>query len=305
MPEVPAGELGHAAMAITSYRTVSPSVAASGLRTHQLRFENLGDARLPRPAEEFLAAGRLRRWNREDGLSASAYFADPTVTALAELDRETGPGDAVALPASVPVVMELGEAVHRRRSVRTFSGDAVGLPELATVLRHAGGITAEGDVELMRGGTAVYRFRTAPSGGGLYPVEIWCAALDVDGLERGLYRYRAPADALAPAGGANAVTRVLDAMAVPEDLITLGAASALLLLVGRPWRSMRKYGPRGMRFVLQEAGAIAQNTHLTATALGLGSVDCASFYDDEINSAIGADGTAAAVLHTIVVGWQG
>jgi SagB-type dehydrogenase family enzyme len=79
----------------------------------------------------------------------------------------------------------------------------------------------------------------------------------------------------------------------------------LLLLVGRPWRSMRKYGARGMRHVFLEAGAMAEHVHLAATALGLGSVDCSSVYDDEAHEALGMDGLYEALLHVVVVGSEG
>ncbi|GAA2786927.1 SagB/ThcOx family dehydrogenase [Crossiella cryophila] len=306
MTELSASDLRQAAISCTSYRAVSPDVHASGLRTHQLRFENLSANGLPRPAEEFLVGGRLRRWDRESALSASAYFADPTVAALAELDTEVLRDDEIVqLPPNIRTRLELGEAVSRRRSTRTYSGDPVGLPELATLLRHVGAITAEGDVDLMRGGTVTYRFRTVPSAGGLYPVELWVAALNITGLSPAVYRYAPRLDGLVQVGDAGVLARLSGCFAIPDDQITISSAAAVLCYVARPWRTMRKYGPRGMRFVLHEIGGMSQNAHLTVAALGLGSVDCAGFYDDEVNEVLGLDGVLTAVLHTSVLGWQG
>ena len=75
--------------------------------------------------------------------------------------------------------------------------------------------------------------------------------------------------------------------------------------MGAPWRSMRKYGARGMRFLFLEAGAIAQNLNLACAGLGLGSLDCASLYDDEVHEALGADGLYEALLHAVIVGQAG
>jgi SagB-type dehydrogenase family enzyme len=65
---------------------------------------------------------------------------------------------------------------------------------------------------------------------------------------------------------------------------------------------MRKYGNRGLRFLFLEAGAMAQNIHLACEALGLGSFDCASVYDDEVHEALGIDGLHESLLHTVIIG---
>lgn len=100
----------------------------------------------------------------------------------------------------------------------------------------------------------------------------------------------------------SALKKLLTTFSIPNEQITYKKASAIFMLVGSPWRSMRKYGARGLRFMLQEAGAISQNTHLTVTALGLGSVDCASLYDDEVQEILNIDGRYNTLLHTMLIG---
>ena len=48
-------------------------------------------------------------------------------------------------------------------------------------------------------------------------------------------------------------------------------------------RTKRRYGSRGERYVHMEAGHAAQNIHLEAVALGLGSVAVGAFSDDEVH----------------------
>jgi nitroreductase len=60
-----------------------------------------------------------------------------------------------------------------------------------------------------------------------------------------------------------------------------------------------------MRHALLEAGAIAAHINLAAAALGLGSVDCSSLFDDEVHEALGVDGIYEAVVHAVVVGVSG
>lgn len=294
-------------LGINAYRMLAPEARSVGVRTHQLRFDNLGAepaaASGSRVAEEFLTASRLRAHDREGVLSAADYFGDSMVTTLAQLDDDpVATHQRTELPASVAATMELGEALMRRRSVRRYSGDPIAAAELATVLRLADGLTAEADVELLRGGHETFRFRTAPSGGGLFPVALHVVALDVSGLDVGVYRYQPVRDVLVREDGRAGVDRILDAFTTPGTAIAFDTAAALVVLVASPWRSMRKYGPRGLRFVLHESGAIAQNMHLAVTSLGLGSTDCASFVDDELHAALGIDGVLRAAVHSVVLG---
>jgi SagB-type dehydrogenase family enzyme len=146
------------------------------------------------------------------------------------------------------------------------------------------------------------RFRATASGGGLYPVDVFVAVLNVRGLPRGIYCYNPPEHSVTAVAGTDGVAALLECFAVPEEVISVRRANVVLLFVGQPWRSMRKYGARGMRFAFMEAGAMAQDVALATTALGYGSVDCASIYDDEVHEVLRLDGVASALIHTIVVG---
>ena len=84
--------------------------------------------------------------------------------------------------------------------------------------------------------------------------------------------------------------------------LTASQAAAVCLLVARPRRATRKYGDRGLRHVLLEAGAIAQQIALACVALGVGSVDSSSFYDDEVHEALSMDGESESVVHLVILG---
>lgn len=298
-----AKELMWAAISDTSIRPDSACLAGTPFRTHRFRLDNRD--RLADPAEEFLVASRLRRWDRAMSRSITDYFNDDMTTVRSRMDGEAdGEIARLPLPAPVPLRAGLSDVVMRRRSVRQFRGGSVPYADLGTILRHCAAITAEADEDLTDPGNGVpfvtTRFRAVPSAGGLYPVEIWVAAQRVSGLEPGLYRYLPTEDALAFHDDDQALGRL--SAAFVSDEVAIGTCSFLVLLVGRPWRSMRKYGPRGLRFVLHEAGAIAFATHLAVTAMDLGAVDYSGFYDEEANDALRLDGLFDALLHVIVVG---
>jgi SagB-type dehydrogenase family enzyme len=226
------------------------------------------------------------------------------MSALVGVEDESG-DPVVSLPTSVRLRREVGDTIETRRSCRLYTGDSISLAYLATLVRHAAEITAWEEVELLSGERESIGFRSAPSGGALYPIDLYCIAQRVDRLPRRVYRYSPRRDVLIEVAPADTADAILKAFAVPEDLINLLSAAAIFLLMGHPWRSLRKYGSRGGRYLFLEAGGIAENIHLSAHALGLGSVACASVYDDEIHEALKVDGIFESLLHTIVVGQPG
>lgn len=299
-------DLINAAVYNNCYKSIATAVASTGFRTGALRHRTLSHWQGSRLAEDFLVNTRLRRHDRESESSVISYFTDQGVTSLSLLGREETDGlPETALPASVDLSLELGEIIRRRRSHRRFTGDPMPLGHLATLLRCAGGINSQTEVSLAGGGQRTLRFRTVASAGGLYPVEIYALPLAVAGLEAGLYKYLPLRDALLRVRDRSVVPPLLAAFAVPDEIISVRRAAVILLLIGLPWRTMRKYGDRGMRFLFIEAGAISQNVHLATQALGFGSVDCASIYDDEAHEALDLDGLFESLLHTIVVGYPG
>ncbi|WP_269859377.1 SagB/ThcOx family dehydrogenase [Streptomyces sp. RPT161] len=292
------------ALVTTEAREVSPQALGVGLRTHPLRFDNhnASDA-LPRVAEEFLVASRNTRHDRETQLSVAHYFTDPVTIALAQATRSPLDGaKRIQLPESRLSDVSLAQVLAGRRSARDFASAPLPFGSLASVLRYGDSETIEVQSRLESGGEAALRLRTAPSAGGLFPVEVWVVARNITELERGIYRYLPDADALETWAGEQELTRLLSSCADVAGDDLAGTCGALLLFVASPWRSMRKYGPRGLRFVLHETGSIAQNIHLTATALGLGSLDYSGFFDDETHRALGIDGVYRAVVHMVLLG---
>lgn len=301
--EVPA-DLSKAAVYGNSFRSAAPWARSTGFRAQSLRHRALSYSGQPRLAEEFLINTRLVRSSRESEASIEAYFSDGAAVMLSKMGEEA-PSARRSLPKSPPLRMELGEAIARRRSCRSYTGDPIELEDLAALLRGAAGITGRAEAELAGGVTVPLHFRATPSGGGLYTIDVYVAAARVNGLGRGVYRYNPTLDALVEAGTEGDLDALLRCFSVPDEVISVSRAGAVFLLVGHPWKAMRKYGDRGMRFVFMEAGAIAEHINLASGALGLGSVDCASIYDDEVHQVMNLDGLYRSLIHTVVVGNPG
>jgi SagB-type dehydrogenase family enzyme len=202
----------------------------------------------------------------------------------------------VRLPAPALPANSLAEAIERRRSAQTFADEPLELGTLSSVLYAAYGVKepyVEADA------AARPPRRTVPSGGALYPLEIYVLAWSVRQLERGLYHFDPIRHVLECLRAGDLEPEVRAAMIYAEPAVTCGA----LLIVGVMfWRSRFKYGLRGYRFVLLEAGHVVQNVQLAAAASGLGSLPMGGYFDRLLDDVLDVDGVNESALYCVAVG---
>jgi SagB-type dehydrogenase family enzyme len=201
-----------------------------------------------------------------------------------------------SLPPPVRLDVSLWEAIEARCSQRSFSAEPVAGGELAALLHAAYGVTHS--LESPDGRRAL-PLRAVPSGGALYPLELYVAALRIDGLEPGLYHFDPLRAALEVVGTALTPDEVA-ALSTYPDIVS--GCAALLLVAAVFGRTRFKYGLRGYRFAVLEAGHVGQNVVLAATALGLGAVPLGGFYDRRTDEFLALDGVNESTLYTIAVG---
>ncbi len=189
------------------------------------------------------------------------------------------------------------EAMLRARcSTREYSGEPIALPELSHLLSLAYGITGQA---LLDDGETLRTRRPVPSGGGLYPIELYVVALRVAGLDAGLYHYQPLDHVLECLRSGSLQAEIEHAVLYPE---VVAQASAVVLMGAVFHRHRFKYGERGYRFTLLDAGHIGQNLSLVATALGLGAVGLGGYLDDATNRLVGMNGVDEAVVYAMCIG---
>lgn len=165
---------------------------------------------------------------------------------------------------------ELYQVMRSRRSVREFSGKKLLLSDLNGILHHSYGSYEWGHQNR----------RNLPSGGALYPLDLFVVSRNVEHLKPGaVYHYDPFRHGLACLHNEVDFEALNKAVLLPE---VSENASAYILITGSFWRSRFKYGQRALRFVLQESGHACQNLLLTATALHIDSCVFGGFIDDEI-----------------------
>ena len=154
------------------------------------------------------------------------------------------------------------ESLVKRRSVRDYTGEPITIKEVSQLLWAAQGTTSD------RG------FRTAPSAGALYPLEVYLIVGNVQDLAPGIYHYKPKKHKLVMIADKD-VRQLLADAALGQSSVRNGAIDLVFTTVYQ--RITRKYGDRGIKYVHMEIGHAAQNVCLQATALGLGVVTIGAF----------------------------
>lgn len=186
------------------------------------------------------------------------------------------------------------ETILARRTAREMRPVALRLEELATLLHCGYGITRD---NLKTGWPRP--FRTVPSGGALYPLEIYVHTTLVDELPAGLYHYHPIRNDLALLFEGDLAAPLGGAFAFPE---IVADASVLIFITAVMERSTFKYADRGYRFILLEAGHVAQNIDLAAVGLGLGAMNVGGFYEHRLDEILGIDGVGQSSVYVVGVG---
>lgn len=217
----------------------------------------------------------------------------------------------IELPRYLPLKESLGSIIRSRRSVREMGKAPLTMKQLSTLLYYGDGASGKFDFNtfdnmpptVTLGDEYIGVVRCSPSGGGLYPVSLYFVAFNVEGLEQGIYVYL-------PLMHAIRLVRKLDSREMDEyDRIsnfginiendTLGIA---IYYVYSLYDNSRKYGDMAMQFAYIEAGEIAENIQLTATALNLAATDIGGYEKGLTEAFLGLDGLTKHILHLTLVG---
>lgn len=185
----------------------------------------------------------------------------------------------------------------KRRSGRTYSHYSISLNELALLCHYSYGISGE---DYNEESEAKLRFRTVPSAGALYPLELY-VYINTSILPKGVYHY-SPNKSTLELINEEDYMEFLRENLVAEPFVDLKHCSCVFFITSFFERILIKYGDRGYRFILQEVGFLTQNISLLTEFLGLGSCVLGSYVDDNINQILNADGTFETVQNVIVIG---
>jgi SagB-type dehydrogenase family enzyme len=78
--------------------------------------------------------------------------------------------------------------------------------------------------------------------------------------------------------------------------------SAIVVITSVVQRSLWKYEDRGYRYILLEAGHVAQNLNLCAAAMNLGSLNLGGFFDRDVLGLLRADPDTEIAAYGVALG---
>jgi SagB-type dehydrogenase family enzyme len=200
----------------------------------------------------------------------------------------------VPLPPPVAVGMPLDQAITRRSSGREYAPTPLAAEALATLLYLSNAVRRDAGAA----GAMLYR-RNVPSSGNLGSIEVYPIVLDVRAIDPGIYHFDTIGHDLACLRAGRFARWLSERVLFQSEF---EAASAALVLTSSVGRLRAKYGQRGYRLGLLDAGHVSQNLYLAATGLGLNACATAGFIDDELDAALGLDGVDTASMLVILVG---
>lgn len=200
---------------------------------------------------------------------------------------EQNPGTMISLPSPIyDGSVSLEKTLTLRRSVRSYRQAPLSLLEVSQLLWSAQGITNQ------RG------FRTAPSAGATFPLDMFIMVNNVEGLAKGIYQYM-PQEHSIRMVHRNDVAAELARASLSQSMIS--DAGVVMIFAAIFERTTQRYGERGIRYIHNEVGHVGQNIHLQAAALNLGTVAIGAYRDEEVETILDL-GDQYRVLYMMPVG---
>ena len=186
------------------------------------------------------------------------------------------------------------EALKRRRSIREYEDKPLTIKHVSQLFWAAQGVTKP-DPWLRAGG-----FKTAPSAGATYPLEVYMVVKKggVEGLEPGIYHYLPKTHEIELIKKGDYSKELMKA-ALDQEYVE--AAPVNMVITAIYERTTGRYGDRGIRYVHMEVGHVGENIYLQCVSLGLGCVVIGAFHDDQVKEILGVD---EAPLYIIPIGFR-
>ena len=205
------------------------------------------------------------------------------------LDARTIELEAPAIPRAT-----FEDVLRRRSSCRQFRSEAIERSDVGTILHAAYGVLRTVDL------WGEFCERPVASGGGLYPLELFVLCQRVRGLDGGVYHYVPLGHRLEVVRPDGLPTHLTSEMFLGQPYLV--NAAAIIVITAVVQRSLWKYEDRGYRYILLEAGHVAQNINLCAEGIGLASLNLGGFFDEDVMALLRLDQDREIVLYAVGLG---
>ena len=182
------------------------------------------------------------------------------------------------------------DMINKRHSSRIFSIKPISMMDLSLLLFGMSGLTRT---------FPNFAFRTVPSAGAKFPIEIYPVINNVSEVEKGIYHYDIQKHELELLKGGD-FGKPFSNACYGQRMVNKSAV--IFVLTAMIDRTRITYGERSYRYIYLDGGHVGQNLYLAAEGLGLNTCVIGRYYDDEINELLDLDEKEEFTIYMGVVG---
>ncbi len=186
--------------------------------------------------------------------------------------------------------LSLTKAIKDRCSVRKYSEAPLSREELSFLLWSTQGVKD----------ARVPSLRTVPSAGARHALETYLLINRVQDIQRGIYRYLPVEHSLEELQLGSHLTREVVKGCLDQKFV--GKSAVTMIWTALFYRMTWRYGDRGFRYLLLDAGHACQNLYLAAEAIEAGVCAVGAYLDDKLNQLLELDVEREWVIYLAAVG---
>lgn len=204
--------------------------------------------------------------------------------------------DRIKLPEFGEEIILDNNLLHclkKRRSHRKFKDESLSLKELSFLLWSTQGI------DEIRGDNYA-TIRPVPSAGARHPFETYLLINNIDGLEKGIYRYLPLTHELLFLFTNDEMVKKVEKITFRQKFVA--TAPVLFIWSCIPYRGEWRYSIASHKAMLLDAGHVCQNLYIASEAIGSGTCAIAAYDQEAIDKLIEVDGEEEFVVYMSPVG---
>lgn len=213
------------------------------------------------------------------------------------LEKPFGENDEIIdLPKATGDVVkkkDIFQCIMDRKSHRKFKEESLNLEELSFLL-----YTTQGVKDVRGNGYA--SIRPVPSAGARHPFETYIGITNVEGLEKGVYRYSGLEHKLIKVKAGEDIGEKMTIGARGQKFV--GEAPVTFIWTIIPYRGEWRYDKRSHKPMLLDAGHLCHGLYLSAEALNLGTCAIAAYEQKLMDEIVEVDGEEEFVVYMSPVG---
>lgn len=188
--------------------------------------------------------------------------------------------------------IDLITAIDTRKSHRHFKPLSLSLEELSFLLWATQGIRM-----ITRDGTA---YRTVPSAGCRHALETYLCIMNVEGLQKGIYRYLPLEHQLLVVYLNEKISLEIIEATFNQSFTGKGAVTFIWTTI--PYRMEWRYHLASHKVIAIDVGHVCQNLYLACAAINCGTCAVGAYHQELVDKLIGVDGDNEFTIYISAVG---